>query len=382
MRTKLLFVVNISDFFISHRLPIALEAIKRGYDVSLISGDSKNCVTLQALQIKQYTVPLSRSGTNPFMEAHLLLVFYRVIKAIKPDIIHTVSIKPVLYVGFLNRLLFKKPIVSAISGMGYLFTKTGTKARLIQSLLTLAYRLAIGGKANQTIVQNSDDLTFFINKRVLSPKQIHLMKGAGVSLNEYSFAPSMPSNNVTVLLPARLLWDKGLNEFFGAAKVLGEKYPCRFVLVGHLDEENPSVINKEILDAWLQYPYIEWLGYQPNMVPIYQQADIICLPSYREGMPRALLEAQACGRPVVTTDVPGCRESIMQNETGLLVESRNNDSLVKALEKLIVDKNLRSKMGRAARIWAEKEFSVEKVVTRTIGLYEDILSSQCAMVDN
>lgn len=319
-------------------------------------------------------MPLKRSGTSLIEECRLLLAIFKLLKSLNPDVIHNVTMKPVLYAGLVNRLIGKKACVNAITGLGFLFTREGLKATIIKKIVLYFYYLSLKGKYNHTIFQNSDDLTLFVSKKIITVEQTCIMKGAGVPLEKYCVSTALKNEKlVTILFPARLLRDKGIIEFVEAAKALGPKYHVKFILAGGIDTVNPSAIMQSELNEWHSLTYIDCIGYQRDMIPLYHRSDIVCLPSYREGMPRALLEAQACGCPVVTTNVPGCRESIIDGKSGLLVKKGSSEELVKALEKLILDKSLREKMGCAARQFAEESFSIKDIVNKTIELYDELL---------
>lgn len=376
-KPHLLFIVNTTGSFISHRLSIAKAAINKGYKVSLATGDTDCAREIKFEGIEHYHIPLNRSGRSIFEECRLIYTIYNLLKRLRPNVIHNVTMKPVLYGGLINRIVGKVPCVNAITGLGFLFTREGWKASLIQKVLLSFYHISLGGKYSRTIFQNSDDLNLFVSKKITPMQKTCIMKGAGVPLDTYR--PSSVKRNsekINILFPARLLCDKGILELIEAASVLGPKYPVRFILAGGIDTVNPSAVKQCDLDKWQSFSFVDCIGYQKDMITLYQQSDIVCLPSYREGMPRALLEAQACGCPVVTTNVPGCREAIIDSKTGLLVKKGSSRALVEALEKLILDANLRNKMGVAARQFAEASFSIGEVVEQTLDLYCSLLAEK------
>ncbi len=372
----ILYIVNVSSFFISHRLPLALEALKLGYRVSVASGELDSSGVLQSHGIKEYQFPLSRSGRNIRKEIKSCIELFKLCQKLSPDIIHNVTIKPVLYSSIINRLFMRYPLVNAVPGLGFSFIQQGFKAKLMQMALRRMYRFAMNQKKVETIFQNHDDMHYFLKRKITSPTNTNLIKGSGVCLETFAFTPEPQTDEVRILLPARMLKDKGVFEFITAAKMLAQTHPVKFLLAGHADDDNPSAISQAMLTEWSRLPYIEWLGHQEDMVTCYQNSHIVCLPSYREGMPKALLEAQAIGRPVVTTNVPGCREAIIDGETGFLVPVKEVKPLSEKLGLLIKDRALRLKMGQAARVLAEEEFSIEQVVKQTFDIYQGLLKSK------
>lgn len=374
-KSHLLFVVNTTGSFISHRLPIAQEAIKSGYKVSLATGDVDSHEDIKLAGINHYHLPLVRSGRSLIGECHLIFAIFKLIKTLKPDIIHNVNMKPVLYTGLINRFIGKRPCVNAITGLGFIFIREGWMAKIMQRIILCMYYVSNGCDNSIYIFQNSDDLNLFIQKGVIPLEKTCLMKGVGVSLNEYSVSSTEYKDElIRILFPARLLRDKGIVELVEAVKILAKKYSLKLLIAGGIDKDNPTSISQSQWDEWQKETCIEFLGHQSNMASIYQDSHIVCLPSYREGMPRALLEAQACGCPVITTNVPGCREAIVSGKTGLLVKRKSISELVEAIDNLIQNKELRKKMGTAARQHAEKNFSVENIIRETLSLYADILS--------
>ena len=370
MSKKLLFIVNSSDFFISHRLQIALAAQRKGYQVLVASGDNASANQFSDLGIEHRLLPLSRSGRNPFKEIKLIAAIYSLLRDVRPDIIHNVTIKPVLYGALINRLSIKVRCINAIPGLGYNFTRSGLKAKILQIFLLCLYRQGLKGNNTKTIFQNKDDLNYFLANKVISPEDVFLINGSGVCLQTFSSIDEPKSEPIKVLFPARLLKDKGVVEYVAAAKILSSKHNVIFLLAGDIDQGNPSTIDQELLEKWQTYPFISWLGFLQEMADCYQNIHIVCLPSYREGMPKALLEAQACGRPVVTTDVPGCRDAISHGQTGFLVPPREIVPLTNALEKLITDSSLRHAMGKKARKRACNLYSINSVIDKTLALYE------------
>lgn len=293
----------------------------------------------------------------------------------RPDIVHHVSMKPVLYGSLAARIAHVPAVVNAFAGMGYMFTSNNWKTKLFRPVIMYAFRWLFNRYNSRVILQNPDDKKILINAKVLQSAQINLIRGSGVNIHEYFPVPES-SAIPTVVLASRMLWDKGIGEFVTAAQLLKEQgIQARFVLVGKSDPDNPTSILIEQLKMWHQNGVVEWWGYRDDMPQIFAQAHIVCLPSYYgEGVPKVLIEASACGRPIVTTDAPGCREVVRQEENGILVPVRNSKALAEALKRLIKDASLRKRMGAHGREIAIKEFSVEKVVHETMLVYKELLS--------
>jgi len=367
---KLLIVVNDANFFISHRLPIALAARKAGYEVHVATAFGTGEEQIQAQGFSFHPLPLTRSGGRVWQELRAFMAIYKLYRQLAPDIVHHVTIKPVLYGGVAARLAGVPAVVSAISGLGYVFIATGLRAAILRFLIQEAYRLALGHPRSRVIFQNPDDMQEFLDRRLVDEKACVLIRGSGVNVDEFRPMPE-PDGPMLVVLPARMLRDKGAGEFVEAARMLkAQGLDARFVLAGDCDEGNPAAIAKQQLEIWQSEGVVEWWGRCEDMPRVFAEAHVVCLPSYREGVPKALLEAAASGRPIVTTDVPGCREVVKNGENGLLVPARDSHALAVAIKSLLDDMELRRKMGRRSREIAEREFSIGLVVDRTLQVYE------------
>ncbi|MDP2715682.1 glycosyltransferase family 4 protein [Rheinheimera sp.] len=371
MKKKLLFVVNVDWFFLSHRLPIALAAQAAGYEVNIACQLTAKGEAIKGYGFILHNLPLERSGTSVFKEFKTLVAIKRVIKLSRPDIIHAVTIKPVLYTG-LATLFSKIPKVSSISGLGFVFISEGLKARLVRVFISFLYRLALRHRKSRVIFQNPTDRDLFISAGIISANQAIMIRGSGVNFAEYPFSEEPQGKPVAMLL-ARLLTDKGVLEFVEAAKLLrASNISCRLVLVGDVDE-NPKSVSQAQLNSWVGQQLIEYWGFSSDVAASYRQANIVVLPSYREGLPKSLIEAAACGRAVITTDVPGCRDAITPDVTGLLVPVKDSAALAGAIEKLVNDSDLRLSFGVAGRRLAEREFDINSVVNKHFAIYEELL---------
>ncbi len=369
---RLLFLVTEDWYFCSHRLPLACAARDAGFDVAVATRVTAHGERIRAAGLRLIPLRLRRSGRNPWRELMAIAEITRLYRAEKPDIVHHVALKPVLYGSLAARIAAIPSVVNALAGMGYVFTSGKLSARLLRPLVTLAFRLLL--KRGRIILQNPDDRAALLKAGVALPEQITLIRGSGVDTAHFTPVPEPDAAVPLVVLPARMLWDKGVGEFVAAAHMLrDEGLAARFMLAGERDPDNPAAIPAAQLEIWRAAGIVEWSGRQEDMARLLAQSHIVCLPSYREGLPKALLEAAASGRAIVATDVPGCREAVRHGVNGLLVPARDAAALADALRRLILDPALRREFGQRGRARAEKEFSVEKITAETLALYRELL---------
>lgn len=368
MTKKILFVVNVDWFFISHRLPLAIEALKRGYEVHIACGMTDKQKYLENLGLQVHPLSLSRSSIGIKGELKAFSEIYKVLKNINPDIVHFVTIKPVLYGGIASRFLNIGKKVFSISGLGFIFIKQGLKASLVRFFIKTMYVFALSGKNSYVIVQNPDDKAL-VNS--ISDAHATLIRGSGVDLSQYEYIEE-DNENIKVSMACRLLKDKGVFEYVEASKILKQKMPSvEFELYGDIDIHNPASLTNGDIEKIKKDGFVAVHGFSNDISSLFSKANIIVLPSYREGLPKVLIEAAACGRAVVTTDVPGCRDAIEPDVTGLLCKVRDADFLAEKIEKLILDKDLRNSMGKAGRELAQKEFDINKVIQKHFEIYEN-----------
>jgi len=371
---KLLIVVNDARFFLTHRLPIALAARKKGFEVHVATTRDSYSDTIAGHGLVFHEIPFARSGMQPVHELHTILKIYRLYRQLRPDIVHHVTIKPVLYGGLVARILSVPAVVSAISGLGYLFVARGILPKVLRLFVTVLYRLALNHKNCCTIVQNPDDRNWLVRSGIVGSDSIRKVPGSGVDLDIFSPMPEKKGSPI-VLFASRLLWDKGIGEYVQAAyKIASEGVKAKFVIAGERDPGNPSTVPERILEKWKKDEVVSLIGYQENMPAVRSSAHIFCLPSYREGLSKALIEAAASGRPVITTDVPGCRDVVEDGVNGLLVPTRDIEALAVAMKKLIENSAIRESMGRAGRIRAEREFGIKGIVSKTLDIYDELLN--------
>ena len=370
---RLLFLVNEALFFTTHRMPVALAARERGFEVHVAAPHEQEPVeVIEANGFHYHPIPLIRSGTSIKGELTLLMAFWRLLKRIKPDLTHHVAMKPVAYAGCLARLSRVPAVVHAVTGLGYLFIRDDLLSRTQRAIIMRLFRFALAHRNGRVIFQNPDDLDLFTKKAAVDPNQATIIRGTGVDMDR--FAPvATPRERPVVLFPARVIGDKGVHEFVEAARLLaGRSVPADFVIVGRTDPINPTAVIDETVRQWEHEGILTWWGFREDMATALQSASIVCMPSYREGLPRVLIEAAACGLPIVTTDVPGCREIVDAGVNGLLVPPRDGAATAAAIARLIDDPDLRRRMGEASRAMAVAEYSVGSFVRRTLSVYAEV----------
>lgn len=373
-KTRLLFAINQAAFFVSHFLHLAEGARAAGFEVAVAAPPGPGEETIKAAGLPFYPLHLNRKSANPLQELKTFLSLLRVYRQLKPDLVHQFSIKPVLYGGIAARLAGLPAVVDTITGLGFVFIAAGWKAKLRRAAVTLAYRTALRLKNLRVIFENPDDRQLFFDNGLLQAEQAVLIRGAGVDTELFAFTPEPATDTPLVVLAARMLWDKGVGEFVQAAESLRKAgVNACFVLVGDADAGNPKSISTAQLQQWQREGFVEWWGERRDIATIFATANLVCLPSYREGLPKVLLEAASCGRAIVSTDVSGCREAVRHGDNGLLVPAREAEPLADALQQLIADPALRRNMGLRGRERAVAEFSADDVLRQTLMVYRELL---------
>lgn len=346
-----------------------------GYDVIVLTHVDKHGALIEVAGFKVIPLTIDRRSLSPFDALATLRQLVQIYRSEKPALIHQVAIKPILLGTLAARIAGVRHVVNAIVGGGYIFNSNSALFRGIRALLHVAFRVMLNPPRSRVIFENQDDLNIFVESRQVRSKDAVLIRGAGVDVERFYRSPSR-NNNPVIILPARLLWDKGVGEFIEATRMLkAQGSDARFVLVGGDDPGNRARVDPAVISQWQSEGVVEVWGFKSDMAKVMSEADVVCLPSYREGLPKALLEGMAAGLPCVTTDVPGCREAVTHGENGLLVPPKDHVSLAKALDQLIRDPSLRDRMGRCGRTRALEEFSSAIVCSQTLKVYEDLLSS-------
>jgi len=373
-RKRLLLIVNDAAFFVSHRLPVALAARNAGFDVHVATGPGEAAAIIRSHGIPYHPLRLSRSGTNPLGEVLAFVQIAQMLRRLKPDLVHLVTVKPVLYGGIAARLTGVPAVVAAISGLGDTFAAHNLRTRIVRRLVTRAYRVALNRERLKVIFQNASDRDTLSRMAGLTRDKAVLVRGSGVDLRTYDRTPE-PEGVPVVTFASRLLRSKGVYEFVAAAQQLRARgVRARFQLVGDIDPGNTSSVSAAEIGGWRDAGAVEILGYRHDVAGIFAASNLIVLPSYYgEGLPKVLLEAAACGRAIVTTDMPGCRDAVEPGRTALLVPPRDAAALADAIHALLTDPARRRTMGLAARALAEREYAIEHIVAQHLDVYRDLV---------
>jgi glycosyltransferase involved in cell wall biosynthesis len=370
---RLLYLITEDWYFWSHRLDLARAAREAGYDVIVATRVTHHGERIRGEGFQLEPLEMVRRSRNPFREVIAVAELVRLYRRVKPDVVHHVAMKPILY-GSLAAWLTRVPsVINAFAGLGYAFMEE--RNELLRWCVKTAFRTVLRVSHSVALVQNQDDQDRLVGEGVVPASRARIIAGSGIDVAVYSMQPS-PSGIPVVVLPARMLWDKGVGEFVEAARWLKQKgVHARFILVGRRDEHNPAAIPEIRLKEWVQAGVVEWWGHREDMLAVYAAAMLVVLPSYREGLPKVLLEAAACGKAIVATDVPGCREIVRDRLNGLLVPPRDSTALAAAIEELLSDQALREVMGRRSRTRVLAEWSSPRITEQVLGLYRDMVTA-------
>lgn len=374
MKKKLFIVVNQDFFFLSHRLPIGIAAKDAGYDVTIVSEDTGVSNKIREAGLKTIDLPINKAGTNIKDEIKLFIFLYKLFLREKPDIVHLVGLKTMLWGSIACRLAGIKAMVSAVCGLGVLFDEEHANSLMTHSILK-ALRVTHKKKRLAVIFQNNDDKAIFLNAKIMKEEQCAFTNGSGINLQNYNYTPEPTDELIKIIFTARMVEDKGTLVLIDAAKKLEPKYKgkVQFLLCGGLDT-NPNGITKEMLESKCDGDYIQWLGHRKDVLDLLKQSHIMAFPSwYREGLPKSVIEAEAIGRPVVTTDSVGCRDTVINGHNGIMVPIKDSEALATALKTLMDNPELRQTMGKNAREFAVKRFDIKDVVKVHMDVYDNIL---------
>ena len=368
-RPRLLFVITEDWFFTSHFLERGAAAVRAGYEVAVATRPTTKVALIESHGMQVIPIDFSRRGMNPFRELQTALRLRRIVREFRPDIIHNVALKPVV-TGTLGELLAGATrIVNAPVGMGHVFTADSHGSRLVRPMLKFLLRRLLNPRGSHVIIENEDDMRDLVANGFVRSDAISLVRGAGVDINAFVPGPE-PAGPITVLLVSRMLRDKGILEFVQAARRVRTKHlDTQFVIAGSPDDGNPSSFRESDMRQWADEGIVRCLGFREDIAELLAACHIACLPSYREGLPKSLLEAAAAAKPIVTTDVPGCRTVVHDEMNGLLVPPRDAEALAHAITRLVEEPLLRAKLGKAGRQRAELEFSSATIVEQTLGVY-------------
>lgn len=383
---KLYIVVNVDWFFLSHRLPVALAAQKAGWDVTIVTADTGKLKDIEAAGLKTINLPMSRSGMNIMEELKTLNFLRKLYAKEKPDVVHHVGMKTILWGTLAARFAKVKGVVNAISGLGGFFAEDNTS--IMAKIVPMMLRFSHDRKNLLCIFQNDEDKSLYVKNKIIKEKQARYIKGSGVDLKKFGYTPEPGANDnvnvndnvvgkLRVILTARMIVEKGIFILTEAAEKLRSKYEDKveFLLVGGIDD-HPGAITKEQLDAVCDGKYIQWLGYRTDVKELLQSSNIVAFPSYyMEGLPKSLIEADAIGRPVITCNSVGCKEAVIDGHNGYLIPTKDVDALVEKLDILLSNAKLRQEMGRNARAYAEANFSLDMVVEKHLEIYEELVTA-------
>jgi glycosyltransferase involved in cell wall biosynthesis len=373
-RPKVMYFISVDWFFCSHFLGRAVAARNAGYEVLVLTNVDQHGGTIEAAGLRLIPLRMDRRSMSLYSTWVTFMQVLRVYREERPSLVHQIALKPVLLGGIAARLCGIRHVVNAIVGGGYAMTSGSFRMRVFRPILRLALRLLLNPEGSKVIFENTDDIEEFVRKKQVAPAAAVLIKGSGVDPALFSSDGSKEDPPI-VLLGARLLWDKGIGEFVEAANLLRARgIKARFVIAGDADPGNRACIDRQTLDLWRAAGVVEFWGFRKDMPEVLSRASVACLPSYREGLPRFLLEAMAAGLPCVATDVPGCRGAVADGDNGLLVPARDAVALADALQRLVVDPSLRTRMGRRGRDRIADEFSSELIESQTLGLYRQMLA--------
>lgn len=374
---NLFIIVNVDTFFLSHRKDIALRAMREGYDVTIVANDTGKGDEIRSMGLKFVDLPINKTGLNLLEEVKTFLFIYRLIGRERPDIVHLVGMKVILWGGLAARLRGVKGIVSAVSGLGVMFSPEycrGVRKLMSKGVLSVM-RYIHRRSGAYCIFHNTEDLDLFVSNGITDRAHCVRTMGSGIDLNRYVYKEEPVAGKIRVLFTARMVEDKGVLVLIEAAERLRAEYgdKAEFLLCGGL-ESNPLAVSRERLEQLCDGVYIQWLGRRNDVHELLEQSHIFAFPSYyKEGLPKSCIEATAVGRPVITCDSTGCRDTVIDGKTGFLVPVKDSMVLAEKLKVLFDDTSLRQEMGRNARSFAEEVFSLEDVIEAHLKIYKILI---------
>jgi glycosyltransferase involved in cell wall biosynthesis len=372
---KVLLFANTEWYLYNFRRSLAGALRDAGHEVLLVSPDGPYGEKLRELGHRWEPAPMVRRSLNPLREYGLVQWLRRLIEREQVDLVHGFTIKPAVYGSIAARLAGVPARVNAVAGMGYVFTSSAPRALLLRPVIRRLLRYALDGDGARLILQNPDDVAMFSRARLVHPDKVRLIPGSGVDCSRFSpVSGQRAADRFRVVLPARLLWDKGLAEYVEASRLLRARgVAVDFLLAGEPDPGNPAAVGEDVVRGWVDEGLVQWLGHVKDMPALFHSVDAVVLPSYREGLPKGLIEAAACALPLVTTDVPGCREVVTNEQDGLLVPVKNAQALADAIGRLQADPVLCRRLGMAARQKALTQFEERSVIERTLQVYRELV---------
>lgn len=370
---RVLFLVTEDWYFCLHRLSLAKALRDSGYQVVVATRVQNHGDQITAEGFKLIRIRLSRSSWNPLTDLAAIRELVNIYREEQPDILHHIAMKPIVYGSWAAWITGRKAVVNAFAGLGFVFEGTGWPKRLLRAVTVMLLRTAFLGRSTVAMFENIDDLEELSSRGIITRERSVVVRGAGVDETVFVPVPEPPGDPV-IMLASRMIWLKGIREFVEASRIIrGRGIRARFVLAGRRDPENPTSIPEKQLQDWDAEGVIEWWGDRSDMPGVIAQIHIAALPSWTEGLPRALLEAAACSRPVVGTDIPGNREIVRHGENGFLVPVKDPEALAETLIKLIEDPGLRRRMGECGRRMVLESLTERHVFAQVLGLYATLL---------
>lgn len=372
---RLLYLITEDWYFWSHRLDLARAARDAGFDVTIATRVTDHAERVREEGFHLIPISLLRRSRHPLRELQSIAELVRLYRRVRPHLVHHVAMKPILYGSLAARMARVPAVLNAFAGLGYAFTDPARQQGVLHGAMGTALKVVIGLSGSTVLFQNEADRDQLIEEGIVSSSRTRIIAGSGVDTNEFSVKPPALGTPV-VVLPSRMLWDKGIGEFVQAARDLKAKgVEARFALVGRCDEDNPAAIGRAQLEQWVKEGTVEWWGHREDMSAVYGAATLIVLPSYREGLPKVLLEAAACGKAIVATDVPGCRDVVRDHHNGILVPPKDSAALAATIDSLLSDHLTREAMGARGREMVVTEWSGPRVIEQTLTLYRDMLNT-------
>ena len=371
---KIALAANTDWYLFNFRQALAKDLQQTGNEVVMVSPPGKYAANLQQAGYSWLAWNVSRKAMSPAGEIKAILSLAKIYSAIKPDLVHHSTMKPVLYGSIAARLAGVPGIVNSITGLGYIWLSLNRKARIIRPFIKLLFKISLHGNRVRLIFENKMDQEYFVSEKLIQLEKTIVIPGVGVDTERFSPSPE-PEDIPVIVFPARILWDKGIGVLIEAARILHKIYDVRIVLVGKPDPGNPTSVDEIMINQWEKEGLIEYWGWMEDMTRVYHQSHIVVLPSFYEGVPTSLLEAASCERPIVASDVPGCRSIVKDGVNGYLVPTNDHQALADALGKLIEDADLRKKMGAAGRKIILEEFTVQLINQRTKTIYNTLVLS-------
>jgi glycosyltransferase involved in cell wall biosynthesis len=370
---KILLVANTGWYLYNFRSALAKRLVSEGYEVAMISPHDEFVAEMNAQGFRTILWDLARQAAPPWDELGSIRKLVKIYRQEQPSLVHHFTIKPVSYGSLAARLANVPSVINSVTGRGYVFMGTSYKAAYLKLFVKLLFSIGYSHLNVATTFENASDLEFFVQDGLVPNRNLYLINGVGVDTNTFFYAPQPKTDPPLLVFPGRLLWAKGVGTLVEAARILKSRNNVRIVLVGKPDPGNPESIDERIIESWVKEGLVEWWGWQSDMTSIYHQSSLVILPSMGEGLSKALLEAAACGRPIVATDVPGCREVVIPGVTGYLVSTDNPRALAERIERLVRNPGLREQMGLSGRRLIEENYADDLVNEQIMNIYQKLL---------